>query len=369
MPTLNELKFLQSLPLDVKIAKSSQRITEFVNRFGVDGVYIAFSGGKDSTVLLDLVRKLYPEVPALFINTGLEFLDVQKFIKTFDNMTEIRPKIGFAEVLTKHGYPLISKDVSHCIYYARDVYLNSRKDPKEKKYLQRQQLTGVATNKDGDNSKFNKNRWLSMATEMPFMISHKCCDVMKKNTAKQFHRESGRYPFIGTTTEESLARMQTWLRRGCNTFEGENISSTPISFWTEQDILQYIKDENLPICSVYGDIVEVKGEDGSCQYDCSKCKRTGCVYCAFGLHMEKEEKTRFQLLAEISPRQYEYCMNGGQWIDNPYYNPDIKHEKDGMGWTPWNPKQLWVPSKEGLGMRKVFEMVNEMYGHDFYRYE
>ena len=103
-----------------------------------------------------------------------------------------------------------------------------------------------------------------------------------------------------------------------------------------------------------------------CDLKCTGCQRTGCVFCGFGIHLEKGE-TRFQRLAKTHPRQYEYCMNGGQWVDNPDYNPAAP-EYDGV-WKNWNPKKIWVPSKEGLGMRKVFEDCNEIYGKDFIRYE
>lgn len=63
------LKQLQKLPLDVKIAKSKQRIKEWYEYFN-GNVYIAFSGGKDSSVLLDLVRSIYPNVKAVFADIG-----------------------------------------------------------------------------------------------------------------------------------------------------------------------------------------------------------------------------------------------------------------------------------------------------------
>lgn len=78
MPSKDELKILQALPLDIKIAKTQQRIREWVNRFGVDGVYVSFSGGKDSTVLLHIVREICPDVEAVFVNTGLEYPEIQR---------------------------------------------------------------------------------------------------------------------------------------------------------------------------------------------------------------------------------------------------------------------------------------------------
>lgn len=45
MPTKDELRQLQALPLDLKIARTQQRIREWVRHYGIDGVYISFSGG------------------------------------------------------------------------------------------------------------------------------------------------------------------------------------------------------------------------------------------------------------------------------------------------------------------------------------
>lgn len=62
-------------------------------------------------------------------------------------------------------------------------------------------------------------------------------------------------------------------------------------------------------------------------------------------------------------------MGGGQWADNPTYDATLSSEPDDIGWIPWNPKKIWVPSKKGLGMRFVFDECNKIYGKDFYRYE
>ena len=69
----NELIMLQALPLEIKVAKSKLRIREWVQHYGAENVYISFSGGKDSTVLLDLVRSEFSEIEAVFVDTGLEY--------------------------------------------------------------------------------------------------------------------------------------------------------------------------------------------------------------------------------------------------------------------------------------------------------
>ena len=117
--TIQELKQFQAMPLQVKIAMTKVRIRDWVNYYGREGVYVSFSGGKDSTVLLHLVREEYPDIPAVFVDTGLEYPEIRQFVKTFDNVTWIKPKMTFKQVIEKYGYPFISKEVSECVYGAR----------------------------------------------------------------------------------------------------------------------------------------------------------------------------------------------------------------------------------------------------------
>lgn len=84
----------QSLPLEAKIEMSKKRIREWYEHYDGD-VYVAFSGGKDSTVLLHLVRSMYPDVEAVFSDTGLEYPEIREFVKTIDNVTWVKPKKNF----------------------------------------------------------------------------------------------------------------------------------------------------------------------------------------------------------------------------------------------------------------------------------
>lgn len=229
---------------------------------------------------------------------------------------------------------------------------------------------------DESKSQFNKDKYLPV-TYLPIPIGHMCCQKMKKQPLHAYYQwKTKLYPFLGTLAEESRLRKAGWVRHGCNAFDSANPTSQPLSFWTEQDILTYIVENNIQIASVYGEIV-CEDADGN-QYPanemlspcgklkCSGCQRTGCIFCGFGFHNEKGE-TRFQYLAKTHPKQYEYALGGGQWVDNPAYDATApKYDGD---WENWNPKKIWVPSKKGLGLRTVFDMVNEIYGNDFYRYE
>lgn len=346
--TKEDLKMLQSLPLEIKVLKTQQRIREWVDYYGTNGVYISFSGGKDSTVLLHIVREMYPDVEAVFVNTGLEYPEIQQFVKTFDNVTILRPKTRFDEVIKTYGYPIISKEVSECVYQGRKAL--QKADGKHGYRLQK--LQGTAKDKDGNESLFNIQKYEPLLYT-DFVLGSSCCNVMKKSPAKRFARQSGKVAITGQTTEESRLRTQQWLKHGCNAFESKNPISNPMSFWTEQDILQYIKQHNIQIASVYGEVVFEDNPDQirfdgfeSGKLTTSGCKRTGCIFCGFGCHLEKEP-SRFQRLKETHPKQYAYCIGGGEF----------------------NEQGIWQPSKEGLGMGYVFDRLNEIYGEGFIKYK
>lgn len=296
MPTREDLKYYQSLPLELKIYKTKDNIREFVREFGVDDVYVSFSGGKDSTVLLDIARKMYPEIEAVFVNTGLEYPEIQKFVKTFDNVRIVYPKKTFRQVISEYGYPVISKEVSNALYNARKGSVWAIK-----------KLSGKNMQINGEKSRFNYEKFEPLM-HVDFRISNRCCDIIKKSPSKKIKK----MPIIATMAEESALRLQKWLQHGCNLFDGKRPVSNPMSFWRQQDVLKYIKQSNLPIASVYGDIVEKDGQTSLLDTElCTTgCDRTGCIYCGFGAHLEKGEG-RFQRLKRTHPRLWEYCIEGG----------------------------------------------------------
>ena len=177
------------------------------------------------------------------------------------------------------------------------------------------QLFGVKCDSFG--SMYDRSRYLFML-EAPFDVSNKCCMVMKKQPAHKYAKNTGRKPMTATMATESKLRASNWIKHGCNVFESKNPISNPMSFWTEQDVLHYIKENNLPICSVYGDVVTDYKSMGQCENQMSLadygifdnerpllkttgCTRTGCVLCGFGCHLEKEPN-RFQMLKETHPK-------------------------------------------------------------------
>lgn len=211
--------------------------------------------------------------------------------------------------------------------------------------------------KDGQPSKakYSQVKYQFMLN-CPWDISHMCCNIMKKNPAHKYAKETGRHPMTAQMASESRLRTQKWLQNGCNGFDLKEPISNPMSFWTEQDILLYIKLNNLPICSVYGDIVEdrtsdpdavegqmtisdMEGFENMGLFDAERlplkttgCQRTGCMFCGFGCHLEKEGEGRFERMKVTHPQVYDYVMrpdglNYKEFIDwiNEHGNMHIRY--------------------------------------------
>lgn len=170
----------------------------------------------------------------------------------------------------------------------------------------------------GNRSSFSLVKWKFML-DSPYLFGNQCCNVMKKNPVHTYGKQTGRKPITAQMAAESSLRTQQWIKNGCNAFDNINPISNPMSFWTEQDVLQYIKKKNLPICSVYGDIVvddEMNGQISLYDIGLSEempklkttgCERTGCMFCGYGCHLQKGEG-RFERMKRTHPKQYEFIM-------------------------------------------------------------
>ena len=322
-----QLQQRQLLPLEVKIELTKQKIIEWYEHW--EGyVYVAFSGGKDSTVLLDIVRTIYPNVSAVFCDTGLEYPEIREFVKTIDNVIWLKPKMNFKDAIEKYGYPIISKEQSGYIHDYRNAKPNSHK-------VRDTRLNG---NKWGRGI---SKKWKYLL-DAPFKISDKCCEVMKKRPFKTFEKENKLYPILGNMAVESSIRAIQYQKNGCNAFNVVRKMSNPLGFWMEQDILNYIVTHNIPYASVYGEIINISGK-----FETTGQRRTGCMFCMFGVHMDKEPN-RFQRMKMTHPKMYDYCMrepqilNTGTFDENGIFVYDI------------------IPGS-GLGLAKVLDFIGVKY--------
>ena len=288
--TMQELYSMQAAPLSVKVLMTAERIRNWVNEFGEDGVYLSFSAGKDSTVLGHIIREVcgYKNIPFVFVDVPTQYPELKEFAKTFDNLVILKPKISFAEVCEKYGFPMISKEVSNCVSSARkyvkyldsqksdDTILTDRQTDREIPFAYRiADLIGIDRRVDKENraftdlkmgnipseilkapvrvkqlfgvkcedfgSMYDRSKYLFMLNA-PFEVSNQCCKVMKKQPMHQYNKDTGRVPITAQMASESKLRTSQWLQNGCNGFDLKIPTSNPMSFWTEQDVLLYIKE-------------------------------------------------------------------------------------------------------------------------------
>lgn len=275
-----ELQQMQGLPLEAKIIKTQLRIREWYEYWKGD-VFVSFSGGKDSTVLLDIAKKLYPDIEVVFSNTGLEYPEIREFVKSKGRVTWISPKKSFREIILEKGYPVVSKEVAETIYYARR---GSRWAINKLEGLH-----SISGNPYGYNQdRYAKYKYLLNA---PFGISSLCCEELKKKPFCKYERATKKKSITGSMACESQLRQTNYLKTGCNAFASKRPISNPLGFWTDKDIWEYIHKYNIPYSEIYN-----KGLD-----------RTGCMFCMFGVHVEKSPN-RFQIMKNIHPGLWEYCL-------------------------------------------------------------
>ena len=300
--TLEQLRKLQLLPLDEKI-KMTEASIHSAYEWSEGKIYVSVSG-KDSLTLLHIVRRLYPDTPGVFVNTGLEFPEIKSHIKTLDNVEWLRPKKPFHQVLKDNGYPVTTKINAR---FLRD--LQNPTDRNEQ--TRRLHLEGIRG--DGSISKYGKlsQRYLYLINS-PFKISEQCCIFTKETPMVLYTKSSERMPLMGIMAYESRDSERKYLKYGCNAFQLKKPHSHPISFWLEDDIWSYIRKNNMPYPKIYD-----MGE-----------RRTGCMFCGFGVHLEKPPN-RYQRLQKTHPRYWEYCIEELGW----------KQIWDFMGVQYWNTRR------------------------------
>lgn len=347
----------QSLPLEAKIEMTIQRVKAWYDHWDGD-VYIAVSGGKDSDVLDDIIWNMggkYQKIPRVFSNTGLEMPEIVKHARAKKdrgvNLIEIRPVKNYQQVWKEEGIPLVSKKV------ARQIR-TLKAGPTGNGHTYRLYNEGIHSEGHPAPSWKLANKWRHLVDNPNIKTTEKCCDYLKKDPMKKFEKErdlKGR----GAT---GMMAAEGGYRKGmteCNVFAGKTTRSSPMLFWTDNDIWEYIETKNLEICHVYynrmyndeeemvacdskfvdlpslkefrdskmlnaikWDEINGKGCGGLGSYAIYEDwkdnkrkyyyiegeKRTGCMFCAFGAHLEKGSN-RFQRMSVSHPRQHRLIMD------------------------------------------------------------
>jgi len=281
---------MQAYPLDVKVALTRSRIHGWIRQHDA---FVSFSGGMDSSVLLHIARQVDPHIPAVFLNTRTEHKSLRDVVRATDKVTTIFPDITFAEAVERCGWCVPHKAVAHSLGQAQRGQLFAK-------------CVFAGKNMDGTTSDLytkNYKPWAYLV-DAPFKISDQCCTELKKKPLERYANENYVRPIVGTLAEESIQRRKNWLQFGCNGWDMKHQKSQPLSFWTKQDILQYILQYELPLASVYGEIVECDG-----RLRCTGVNRTGCVPCPVGaLRYGKTQLSKFEMLARDDPRYHTGLM-------------------------------------------------------------
>lgn len=282
--TLSDLRARQAWPINQKIDHTVGAIEAFVNYCKEHGrtPYVSFSGGLNSTVLLDLARRYVdPNMPGVFCSTGNEYPEIVRFVRHTENVTIIRPIMTPREVIARYGFPLISKEQARIIRQIR----TTRSDK-----LRSYRLYGDGARQSG----VLAAKWRFMTTE-PYRVSEECCDMLKKRPFAKYNRITQSLSMVGTMAGESRLREQRYiLRGGCNVFSDDprKVHSAPLSIWTDADCWDYIHRFDVPYCPIY---------------DVPGITRTGCVFCGFGAHLGGG--SRFRVLYTLHPKLYQMAMN------------------------------------------------------------
>lgn len=281
----------QGLPLQIKIQLTKRRIREFYNAFRGQ-VYIAYSGGKDSEVLMHLVHSCYKNIKVVFVDTGMELETREHAIKKANVV--LKPKIAAYNIWVKYGIPFPSKQQANFIYKVKHT---------KSEYLRNRLMTGIM--QDGSKTVFRVSKKWKPIINSDIEVSDKCCYYLKKEPFNRYNKQTGERPFIGTMASDGMERKKQYLQTGCINLKRE--VCTPLGFWTEQDILKYIVDYKLDYCKkAYGNIIKVDGK-----LKTTNARRTGCVNCLFGIQLEKEPN-RLQRLSISNPRQHKVFLDN--WV-------------------------------------------------------
>lgn len=300
---------------------------------------IAFSGGKDSAVLLFLMAEMWSisnhkeePLPVMFANTTNEFSIMYKYIKFYITWIEnkfgikisfktVKAEQSYFDVVQSVGYPFISKKVARMIRDCKNTFnrLGLRYSqieeilPKHytKKYRQEKlkaakqlkeigfndvvilNLTGI-TSEGKEGTRFLPLQYRPIIDNDQLKFSEECCTILKKNPMGQLEKEMGNLlPVTAEMAADGNDRLEAYRKTGCNVFDGDHPKSKPLGAVTEQTVLRFIYDEGIPCCPVYGSCVHDEQKE---YYYFTGESRTGCKLCGFGLKFDPERFLRLQKL-------------------------------------------------------------------------
>lgn len=322
--TAQELQLRLAWTLDMKIEWFCKVYSEFM--IATNGhCYQSFSGGKDSQIGSHIIDKIhdgtlkhitprwekvssYPTPPRVFSNTGLEFPEIVSHVSNFENVTIVKPMMGFTRVVKEYGFAVASKKTAMMVRRIKD-YMENPKDSNSatlKLYT-----TGIKQNGKKSNSSKLPNIWRKLLSA-PFKVSDQCCNILKKEPFSRYEQETGRKPIVFTTTQEGDQRAVSYLKTGCNTLDEGKEKSRPYSIFTDADTWEYAYRWQIRFAEVYYErTIPVEQLDGTLVKTTIAAEtRTGCMWCQFGIHLEdKYKNNRIQRIAISHPKLHDVIIN------------------------------------------------------------
>ena len=293
-----------------KVRYAEIRAQEFYNHPEVEGNCYVAVGGLDSITLLQFLRSIGINVPAVSVSS-LEDKSIQMVQRQL-GVQVLRPQKSKIEVIRAFGWPVLSKEIAGKISLLQN--------PSEKNKTVRHAIITGETGAYGGYRKGTRmklsQKWLERfggyenANEgvnyrVPdFLVSDKCCYYLKEKPCNDYAKETGRFPYLGLMASEGGRRQKALMRNGCNYISPGTKRSCPFAIFNRQDLLRLALELKVPVPEIYGEIVAEP--DGTLRT--TKAQRTGCSMCGFGIHLEKRPH-RFDYLWERNPKEWEMWMH------------------------------------------------------------
>lgn len=291
-------------------------IRDTINKYGEQNFYLSFSGGKDSTVLHYLIDKAVPgnKIPRLFINTGVEYVDVVKFVKELaekDNRIVILPPSkSIRQVLTEYGYPFKSKE--HSLYLS--VYQKSGYTKTVVNYL------GLGSKKTFLCPQCVRYQF---SPEFSLKVSDQCCHKLKKEPAAKWAKENGKTITMTGMRNGEMGVRASHDKQGCAVFNenGGLVKFHPLKPVDDAFEDWFIERERVKLCRLY--------------YPPFNFKRTGCKGCPFNLKLQEQ----LEAMERFLPGEAKQC----ELIWKPVYD---EYRRIGYRLKPYRQMNIILDKEE-----------------------
>lgn len=258
------------------------KIKATIEKYGEENFYLSFSGGKDSTVLHELLDLAIPgnTIPRVYANTGIELNLVRQFVQDKAEQDQriviIKPSQPIKKVLEENGYPFKSKEHS---FYLETYQRNKAYTKTVNRYLypsEKRKSFGCP-----------KILRYQFTPDFDLKVSDKCCNELKKKPLKQWQKDNNKpYSIVGLRQAEGGQRNRT----KCLAFNGDKLKAFhPLAIVGDNFIEWFIEEYNVELSAVY--------------YPPYNFKRTGCKGCPFAPDLQKELDT----LQEFFPNERKQC--------------------------------------------------------------